>query len=494
MKLNHLVILITISSGIHLKGIDIGQGFVFENIDTTLQNSVVNNPTDYLLSSVIPDWTTSDIDTDNDGIPDESDPDDNNDGVPDVDDPQHPNFNDPDDTTDSDGDGIPDNTDDNYDNDTGTDSNSSSGQYDSDDDVPMLTQIYQRLNNLDQDDDHTNLSNIWDRQADLAGTIHQIDDPMAIQDDVNSLGLRLAQVADMEMSLRRIERDIKLTRGQYYEDNGTSTGEYATLKDIVDAINGKNNEQNTTAPIDFDNDYLASNELSTFQNMSNNVQETVNPSLATSGILDATANFTLKGEDVYFGVLDPSTNSGGSYLRKMDILPSRADLALFFKRAILIMVLAFYYFANWKLLFTTTDTLIKANESNTVSNYSLLGFNIGGTALKTIKFGIWATFLASVGWTTFVGLAEGGVSFDIDAALTNDASSGGGWSLSPFALMTSLLVKISSIADWALASVNLLLEFVPIPTIVSAITTYYMNQILIYGHVFAMNRAQRLAS
>ena len=213
--------------------------------------------------------------------------------------------------------------------------------------------------------------------------------------------------------------------------------------------------------------------------------------------MDAPADFTIKGKQVKFSILDPASSYGSMYTAKLrSILPSRAEIFLFIKRCILVIVFALYYYFNYRLLFATTDTLIKSNESNTVSNYSIFGVNIGGPALKAVKLGTWAIFAVGIGFTTMVGLADSGIDFNLDSIGQSMVASGEGSSDQSIIdiIVSSFVVHIAGIADWAFASVQFFLDIVPISTIVSAVTTYYSNSLLIYGSIFAMNRASRTAS
>lgn len=387
-----------------------------------------------------------------------------------------------DNTTDS---GGGDNTGGGTDSGDGTDTNSQTWRVDTDDDVPMLTNIYARLLELDQDNDHQNLTNIWNRQADIAGQIEEID----------GIGVRMAQIADLEKSLRRIELEMKEARGQYFDINGSPTGEYATLKDVVDAINNTGETNGTSS---FDPSSLSTNQQDDyskeFTDISNNIKRDL-PTLELGqrpGFMDAPAEFTLKGKSVKLALLDPKNSYGSSYTAKLsNIFPSRAEIFLFIKRAILVVVFAVYYFANYKLMFASVDTLIKSNESNTVSSYSIFGINLGGAALKTVKWGIWAIFAVSIGFTTILGLAESGIDFDIESSAQVIADPN---TSILDTIIAMFVVHIAGIADWAFGAVSMFLEIVPIATIVTAITTYYSNQALIYGSIFAMNRANRTAS
>lgn len=382
---------------------------------------------------------------------------------------------------------VDDDTVDSGETDTGGSDSSSSSSGDQDNDVPMLTNIYNRLAELDSDDDNQNLENIWNRQANIAGQIEDIDD----------YSVRMTELADIEKSLRRIETKILETRGEFIDENGTKTGNYASLKDVVDAISGVP-EMNATGGIDFSgisNDRQTSIS-SDFQTIADKTKKTINPNLTGGrpGFMDAPMELTILGKSVKYMPLNPSNSYGSQYTRKLEqVLPDRNDIFTFIRRAILIVVFALYYFANYKLLFTSTDTLIKSNESNTVSSYTIFGINIGGGVLKGLKFGVWATFIGGIGFTTMMGLADSGIDFSLDAVDAAIALA------DPDADMIDQIVSlfvvwIAGISEWAYASVSMFLSIVPIVTITSALTTYYFNKTLIYGSILAMNRANRAAS
>ena len=353
------------------------------------------------------------------------------------------------------------------------------GLIDQDNDVPMLTSIYERLGELDSDDDHSNLQNIANQITGTRGLL---------QVERRDIGEQ-ATLADIEFNTRFLNG----IRGQIQDGNETRD---ATLADIVNAINNQGSDVNSSFNPAQDGTNQQTEYTTTFTNLSNSAKKDVNIELGQRpGFMDAPAEFSLKGNSVKLSLLDPASSYGSMYTAKLSsILPSRAEIFLFIKRSILVLIFALYYYFNYKLLFATTDTLIKSNESNTVSNYSIFGINLGGPALKSVKLGIWAIFAASVGFTTIVGLADAGVDFNLDSVGQAMVGSESDDRSIIEIIVSSFVVHLAGIADWAFASVQMFLDVVPVSTLISAVTTYYSNSLLIYGSIFAMNRASRTAS
>ena len=357
---------------------------------------------------------------------------------------------------------------------------------DQDNDVPMLTNIYDRLATLDQDSDASNLLNIANQIIDTRGLM---------QLERRDIGEQ-TRLSDIEYNLRQLELEQKAIRGEILDENGSTTGQFTTLTDVVNAINSQGSDTNVSFDPASQGNSQQAEYSEQYTALSNSAKKAPTVNLGQSpGFMDAPAEFTLKGNSVKLALLDPSASYGSLYTAKLaEVLPSRSEIFLFIKRAILIIIFGLYYYYNYRLLFATTDTLIKSNESNTVSNYSIFGVNIGGPALKSVKLGVWALFAGGIGFTTIVGLADSGITFDLGAndqgMITGDSANTS--IVESIAIM--LATNLAGIADWANASVSLFLDVFPLTTMVSAVTTYYANSLLIYGAIFAMNRASRTAS
>ena len=480
MKYKALVLPLIILSVTHLKAVNIGVGFVFENIDTTTQASIISNPNDYLTNYVTPSWSTPPTDTDNDGIPDDLDPDDDNDGTNDIDDPDHPNYDDPNgggsDGGGSDGGGSDGGGSDGG----GSDGGGSNTGYDTDDDVPMLTQIYQRLATLDKDNDHQNLTNIWNRQADIAGQIQEIE----------GTAVRMAEIADLEKSLRRIELEMKQTRGEYIDTNGSPTGEYATLKDIVDAINGQSDRNQTGIDINAS--------ASSVEGEADKIEEYLETSLKdkkisnftpdyNSDLLGATFDLEILGKSYYFSPLDPGGTHSASLSNYFDKIPSIQNIQLWIKRIIIVVVLVIYTIANLRLLDGSLYTMSIAPESATVSNYlSIFGVQIGGGVLKAAKITAAVVFFSTIFLTYTVGFVE----LDIDFGSADTIAVIG----NPTGIIDSLLAEISAAYDWSKAAVSMLYNFIPILTIINSISTYWFNRILLRASILTYTQTQKATS
>ena len=65
------------------------------------------------------------------------------------------------------------------------------------------------------------------------------------------------------------------------------------------------------------------------------------------------------------------------------------------------------------------------------------------------------------------------------------------------ALLKSLFLLCSSLSRYSRLGICIcsdVLDVVPVGTLISAVTTYYSNSLLIYGSIFAMNDASGAAS
>jgi hypothetical protein len=110
---------------------------------------------------------------------------------------------------------------------------------DSDNDVPMLQNIYQRLASLDQDNDFQNLENIWNRQADVAGQIQEI----------NSTVVRMTTLADLEYSLRKIQTKLDLNETRGYINDLNKTAQISDIYNKLSNLQGFITEENRTATL-----------------------------------------------------------------------------------------------------------------------------------------------------------------------------------------------------------------------------------------------------
>ena len=100
--------------------------------------------------------------------------------------------------------------------------------------TPKFDAVLDKLGTLDKDSDSSNLNAIYERQADQMGLIQELEnEELAIV--ITDYGTRLSQVADLEMSLRRLERDFDDLRGATLDENGTVISR-PTLKDAITTI------------------------------------------------------------------------------------------------------------------------------------------------------------------------------------------------------------------------------------------------------------------
>ena len=360
----------------------------------------------------------------------------------------------------------------------------SSQNIDTDDDVPMLTNIYERLDELDKDSsqykdyDSNTLAEIWETLKDTRGTIQEY----------NATETKQTQLADLENSLRRLEIQMRDSRGQYLDANGSPTGEYASLADVVNAINNRE-ESNASMDINSDaediqddiTDKLIDGENSLVSKLSKPINYTPNQ----SDLLSRTIEFNLKGDDYYWNPFDPSTHSANlsSYFSN---IPSLTDVGLFVKRCLIVVIMIWYYRANYKIILDSMHTVTIMPESAPVSNYSIFGINLAGAGLKVFKTSLVAAFFGTIIFTTYISMAELQISFGL-----GDATDATG---SATSIIDSVINSIAGMYEWTNSAINLLYIFIPIGTISSAVFTVYTNKIVLSAQILAFNRAQKTAS
>lgn len=326
----------------------------------------------------------------------------------------------------------------------------SSTGLDQDNDVPMLTNIYNRLAELDQDNDVPTLQAIHDRMKVL---------------NEDTRGLR------------------------FNVENNQTSSEYTTLRDLhieLQKIRMQTADINKTL-ID-----------SVAKDMASNVSE------SQSEIADSMASLESKLQNSEVKISAPSKEHSSAFIDVPQVLqktlkrstidlfnadgslpiPKLADMAKFVSLVIGLVAVFIYSQAIKKLLDRTLEIMISANESNTVTNYSLLGNSVGALSVKAIKTGLTFTLVMSVLVAITAVFAE---TFDFTAGgITTTGSSEG--------IITQISDKLVSFGIWSEMAMYWFFKFVPIISILYMIFQYWLASFGVKGLIFAQNRAIRVAS
>lgn len=329
-------------------------------------------------------------------------------------------------------------------------------QLDRDNDVPMLTKIFDELEILEEKNNQ-NLINIYDRQEDIAGSIADRETEI----------MRMAEIADIETSLRIIETEVKELRGEYIDENGTQTGEYATLKDIVDAVNrlGADDNQSDFNATQQDTDTA----LAGLSDIETGLD--VNIAAATAQT-DLFIDWDFgKGLQSY-NLFDIGSSTGVA-------LPSLSDIASYIKNFLLIVTTFIFFFAMKSILAETLQTIVRSNESNAVTNYSAFGTSVGALVVKAAKTGIFVVAIVGIIVTLNTATSEAGI---MGASGTGQGS------------LTDLISSTAAGNGFMETSWGWFLLFVPLATILSCVGTYYSTRVGLLITIFVMNRSMRTAS
>ena len=331
-------------------------------------------------------------------------------------------------------------------------------QLDRDNDVPMLTKIFEELEILEQKNNE-NLLNIYERQEDIAGRIA----------DRETESERMAELADIETSLRIIEQEVIGLRGEFLDGNGSPSGNYATLKDIVDAVNRLAGDENATDLNATAQANEAEDAISGLADLDTGLNVTVaNPTAKTDFIIDWDFG---KGTNSY-DLFDIGQSTGFS-------MPSLTDIATYLKNFILIVTTFIFFFAMKRLISETLQTIVRSNESNAVTNYSVLGNSVGALAVKAGKTAIFVVAIVGIILTLQTATSESGI---MSASGTGQAT------------LTGLISSTVAGNGFMEISWGWFMMFVPVATILSCVGTYYSTKFALLITVFTMNRSMRTVS
>lgn len=317
-------------------------------------------------------------------------------------------------------------------------------ELDRDNDLPMLTQIYDKIFILEEKNNE-NLINIYDRQLDIAGEISDRETELT----------RMTEFADIENSLRILETEVLAQRGTLFDENGSER--LATLADIVNAINGENNETNASIEpdegfddIDDQKDETDAQVTALLENYKSNAELTLPRGT------DAPTKLEM-GAGQYTFYVDPFQNlsSHGSLLSNV-IDWSEVTKWVSLMVGLVCGVIWFQACARacWELL----GDLMKSEKSANVTDLTVAGTSIGTLILKRIKRAIVASLLGSSGVLFIFVLLESGFEITLVSGLlsatsiqelSDAVSAQAGQIHSGFSLATSIfldLVPIGSIS------------------------------------------------
>ena len=305
---------------------------------------------------------------------------------------------------------------------------------DQDNDVPTLITIRSKLEDLEILAEQRNeaLGNILNGVIDMRGVIR-------IGDDDNYTE-RNATLADIYYAI------TGETNNTAYEFNATEEqeryNEDINEDSLTDMLEGLNTPISVTAP-------------------------TINPD--TELYLDWDFGDGLESFDLF----NISSKFHGS-------LPTLTQVLGAIKTVIILLILFLYFKAMKSLAERIISTMIQAQESNTVTNYSVLGNSVGAVAVKASKVALWLAFGGAIFATMITAISES----EISATLTSFGSIGA-------ALSGILTAESQGFMKDAYGYFTLVF---PVATALTAWTSYNTIRFLLWTELFVMNRLMRVAS
>ena len=323
------------------------------------------------------------------------------------------------------------------------------GSVDQDNDVPMLTNIYSRLASLDQDNDVPTLTLIHSRMK----------------------------------TLNNETRDFKFDVA-----TGSESSEYTTLQDLhielqkIRILSETNSSELNSVASDLSDEIdeqasIVDNALDTLDTKISNTKVTVNkPSTEHDSAF-------INVPQVLQKPLKSSTVDLFNADGKLPI-PKLKDLAKFVSLVIGLVAVFVYSQALKKLVDRVFEILIGANESNTVTNYSVLGNSVGAMGVKAIKMGLSAALVMSVLVALGAVLTE-----TLDLTIGEIQFTGTSDNMA-----SSITSKLTSFGTWSEIAVHWFFKFVPIISLLFMVFQYWLASFGLKGLIFAQNRALRIAS
>jgi hypothetical protein len=363
--------------------------------------------------------------------------------------------------------------------------------FDSDNDVPELQNIKAELEKLSATVDVAKDVQNIDIKTDGVLGIHlehykeQIDE---IQNDVNSMRDNIEEIEgdtrhftdfQFEEKMDELNASIDGIRGEFVDENGTLR--QATLADIYLALT----ESNATLPNEGTEIGAKTAESDALLGAKNQI--------VTNAIDSSKPNYTRTERPATLGIIDWDMGRGNGQ-ESHDLLnmgqslggvslPSWDEVSLWIKRVIIVAIMFMYYLAVYNLTVGTFQTMIQAQESNVVSNYSAFTFSAGTVAVKAVKIGIWLTFFATVFYTTVMAGYEAQIT--LWDGTTSSINSG---------LVNNALNQVSGTSDWSRGAMSFLDDILPIITIFNIVWTFFSQKIAIFLGIFIVNRASRVTS
>ena len=309
-----------------------------------------------------------------------------------------------------------------------------SGLGDQDNDVPMLTNIYDRIKILNED---------------IRG----------------------------EREIITFNED-----GSFYFSKDTNSSGYTTLSDIHKELQKANSSTQEYGSEDVEDSI--STEKSTMSSAIKSVEDNL-PSINTI------EKISLQHNTAYIPIPDIiQPYLGASTINLFDVgetlnvdIPSFADIAKFVSLIIGLIALYYYSQAIMKLLSRTIEVMIMANESNAVTNYSILGNSVGAITVKGVKVALGLGAILSVfAMLTSVVVESVGIG-------SNEVTLGSLGNF--FNTITNLIIGIGAFSAIAIYWFS---EFVPYVSIILMFSNLAIIRFTILVLMLFSNRAMRVAS
>jgi hypothetical protein len=318
----------------------------------------------------------------------------------------------------------------------------------------------------------------------------QIDTSSESTGAISSNGDQDNDVPTLITIRNKLEELNKAVRGDRIDidDNESNASGYTTLSDLhieLQKIRNQHKDHNTTEIDDIldsvdesvsEQEEIIDEEYTEFQDK-----------LANSEI---TAS-TFQGQNSYYidipEVLQPYAKRSNIDLFNADgqlPFPKLSDLAKWCSLVIGLVAVFIYSQALKKLLDRVLDLLVTANESNTVTNYSVFGNSIGAVGIKALKSGLMIAFVVTIFLAMAAVLVES-LSVNIGGTPYTGASD---------LIITQLSNKLSSFGVWSQVTMHWFFKFVPIISILYMVFQYWLASFGLKGILFAKNRALRIAS
>lgn len=325
----------------------------------------------------------------------------------------------------------------------------SSTGVDQDNDVPMLTNIYDRLAQLDQDNDVPTLQAIHDRMKDLNEETRNYRYDV----ETDTISSQYTTLQDLHIELQKI-RILSETNSSELD---------SVAEDIQENLQ-ENQSEIDSAMEDFDQE-LAKSEIKIdeptkdHQSAIIDIPEILQPTLKRSHI------------DLF--------NADGELP-----IPKLSNIAKFISLVIGLVAVFIYSQAIKRLADRTLEIMVTANESNAVTNYSVLGNSVGALSVKAIKTGLGFALFMSI-LVAIVAVLGETFSFSAGGFTANGTSSN---------IIDQLTDKLSSFGSWSEITMYWFFKFVPIISILYMVFQYWLASFGLKGLLFAKNRAIRIAS